>query len=68
MDTESISALEKYNGRILAIEITGTGYHFHIRIADGGVNITEASVHEPDSARDAVGIHGLFARHTRGPA
>lgn len=48
MDAESTSELEKHNGRILAIEITGTGYHFHIRIVDGGVNITEASVHEPD--------------------
>lgn len=48
MDTESTSALEKYNGRTLAVEVTGTRYHFHITIVDGGVDITDASAHEPD--------------------
>lgn len=48
MDTESVSALEKYDGRILAIEVTGTRYHFHVTIVDGGIDLSDASTPEPD--------------------
>lgn len=48
MDAETASMLEKYNGRVLAVEFTDTRFRFYAAIEGGGVHITDTSAVTPD--------------------